>query len=101
MVHHDATFFLLSQVWFINYILAKDWEEMTTEERRESLHFHDLRGTAITLLKIAGAEIPQICAITGTPSQAPAGFLRNTWPGLRPWRTPRFTVSRTHQKQNS
>lgn len=43
----------------------KDWEEMTTEERRESLHFHDLRGTAITLLKIAGAEIPQICAITG------------------------------------
>ena len=29
------------------------------------LHFHDLRGTAITLLAEAGASVPEIAAITG------------------------------------
>ena len=29
------------------------------------LHFHDLRGTAITMLAEAGATVPEIAAITG------------------------------------
>ena len=29
------------------------------------LHFHDLRGTAVTMLAEAGCTIPEICAITG------------------------------------
>jgi integrase len=59
----------LGKEWRAHMRLAgmypKPWEAMSAEERRDALHFHDLRGTAITLLKIAGAEIPQICAITG------------------------------------
>lgn len=31
----------------------------------EDLHFHDVRGTTVTLLAHAGASIPQIAAITG------------------------------------
>ena len=29
------------------------------------LHFHDLRGTAITMLTEAGAAVPEIAAVTG------------------------------------
>jgi integrase len=31
----------------------------------EDLHFHDLRGTAVTRLALAGCSVPQIAAITG------------------------------------
>jgi hypothetical protein len=31
----------------------------------EDLHFHDLRGTAVTRLALAGCTVPQIAAITG------------------------------------
>jgi len=31
----------------------------------EGLTFHDLRGTAVTRLAIAGCEVPEIAAITG------------------------------------
>jgi integrase len=31
----------------------------------EDLHFHDLRGTAVTRLALAGCTVPQIVAITG------------------------------------
>ena len=31
----------------------------------KDLHFHDLRGTAVTLLAEAGATVPEIAAITG------------------------------------
>jgi integrase len=29
------------------------------------LHFHDLRGTAVTRLALAGCTVPEIAAITG------------------------------------
>lgn len=35
------------------------------ESAADRLHFHDLRGTAVTLLAEAGATVPQIVAITG------------------------------------
>jgi integrase len=31
----------------------------------EDLHFHDLRGTAITMLAEAGCTVPEIAAVTG------------------------------------
>jgi integrase len=31
----------------------------------QDLHFHDLRGTAVTKLALAGCTVPQIAAITG------------------------------------
>jgi integrase len=31
----------------------------------EDLHFHDLRGTAVTRLALAGCTVPEIAAITG------------------------------------
>ena len=32
---------------------------------RTRAHFHDLRGTAVTRLAVAGCTVPQIAAITG------------------------------------
>jgi integrase len=34
------------------------------------LHFHDLRGTAVTLLAEAGCTVPEIASITGHPMQS-------------------------------
>jgi integrase len=36
-----------------------------SDDPNERLYFHDLRGTAVTLLAEAGATVPQIAAITG------------------------------------
>jgi integrase len=33
--------------------------------RDEDLHFHDLRGTAVTRLALSGCTVPEIAAITG------------------------------------
>ena len=32
---------------------------------RDDLHFHDLRGTAVTMLAETGCSVPEICSITG------------------------------------
>lgn len=51
--------------------LGKAWTEhmrdagLDPDDVSERLHFHDLRGTAVTLLAEAGATVPQIAAITG------------------------------------
>ena len=31
----------------------------------DDLHFHDLRGTAVSMLAEAGCTVPEICSITG------------------------------------
>jgi integrase len=41
------------------------WEAATNEAGITDLHFHDLRGTAATMLAEAGCTTPQIAAITG------------------------------------
>lgn len=41
------------------------WEAATTKAGIADLHFHDLRGTAVTMLAEAGCTTPQIAAITG------------------------------------
>lgn len=43
----------------------KPFEDLTKEEKAGYLHFHDMRGTAVTLLFEAGATMPQVCAVTG------------------------------------
>ncbi|MFC3057873.1 tyrosine-type recombinase/integrase [Paenirhodobacter populi] len=55
----------------------RPFEELTKEEKQGFLHFHDLRGTAVTLLAEAGCEIPQICAITGHTLESATRILRH------------------------
>lgn len=40
------------------------------------LHFHDLRGTAVTRLAIAGCAVPEVASITGHSSQDVEAILR-------------------------
>ena len=41
------------------------WKEASDEADINRLHFHDLRGTAITMLAEAGCSVPEIAAWTG------------------------------------
>lgn len=41
------------------------WHETSTAAGIIDLHFHDLRGTAVTMLAEAGCTVPEIAAITG------------------------------------
>lgn len=50
--------------WAARYFKAQ-WEQATKAAGITELHFHDLRGTAITMLAEAGCTTPQIAAITG------------------------------------
>jgi integrase len=43
----------------------REWAETTAKAGITDLHFHDLRGTAVTMLAEAGCTVPQIAAITG------------------------------------
>jgi integrase len=50
--------------WTARYFKAQ-WEAASKKAGITELHFHDLRGTAITMLAEAGCTTPQIAAITG------------------------------------
>ncbi|HET7191391.1 MAG TPA: integrase, partial [Pseudolabrys sp.] len=41
------------------------WADAMAEAAISGLHFHDLRGTAVTMLAEAGCTVPEIAAITG------------------------------------
>jgi integrase len=41
------------------------WLDTARQANINDLHFHDLRGTAITMLAEAGATVPEIAAVTG------------------------------------
>ncbi|WP_414644916.1 tyrosine-type recombinase/integrase [Bosea sp. (in: a-proteobacteria)] len=45
--------------------LYDQWKEASDRAGLTDLHFHDLRGTAVTMLAEAGCTIPEIAAITG------------------------------------
>lgn len=45
--------------------LSQHWEEDAKLAGVDKLHFHDLRGTAITMLAEAGCEIGEIVAVSG------------------------------------
>lgn len=50
--------------WKARYFKAQ-WEAASKAAGISNLHFHDIRGTAITMLAEAGCTTPQIAAITG------------------------------------
>lgn len=50
--------------WTPRYFKAQ-WEAASKKAGITDLHFHDLRGTAVTMLAEAGCTTPQIAAITG------------------------------------
>src|ERR1019366_5633792 len=47
----------------------------------DDLHFHDLRGTAVTRLALAGCTVPQIAAITGHSLKDVANILETHYMG--------------------
>jgi integrase len=47
------------------YYFRHKWIAAAKAAGIKDLHFHDLRGTAVTLLAEAGATVPEIAAITG------------------------------------
>lgn len=44
---------------------SQRWDDACSKAGISDLHFHDLRGTAITRLAEAGASVPEIAAVTG------------------------------------
>ena len=55
--------------------LSKAWREHAQSAGIGDLHFHDLRGTAVTLLAEAGCSIPEIVSITGHSLQSAGKIL--------------------------
>ena len=43
------------------------WAKATKKAKLKDLHFHDLRGTAITLLAEAGSTVPEIAGVPLRP----------------------------------
>jgi integrase len=60
--------------WTARYFKAQ-WESATKAAGIKDLHFHDLRGTAVTMLSEAGCTVPQIAAITGHSLKTVTGIL--------------------------
>jgi integrase len=52
------------RAWTKRYF-NEHWHEASLDAGISDLHFHDLRGTAVTMLAEAGCTIPEIAAITG------------------------------------
>jgi len=52
------------RAWTKRYF-NEHWYEASVEAGITDLHFHDLRGTAVTMLAEAGCTIPEIASITG------------------------------------
>lgn len=69
----------LSKAWGARMEAAgfypKAFAELTKDEKKGYLHFHDMRGTAVTLLSAAGNSIPLICSITGHTLQSATRIL--------------------------
>jgi integrase len=54
-----------SGIPWTSYYFRHRWAEASKAAKISDLHFHDLRGTAITMLAEAGCTVPEIAAITG------------------------------------
>lgn len=62
------------QPWKARYF-KRQWELAATAAGIAGLHFHDLRGTAVTMLAEAQCTTPQIAAITGHSLKTVSGIL--------------------------
>lgn len=56
--------------------LSTAWREQTRAVGITELHFHDLRGTAVTRMNEAGVSIQQVAAITGYTMESATQILR-------------------------
>jgi integrase len=52
------------RAWTKRYF-NEHWSEAAKQAGITDLHFHDLRGTAVTMLAEAGCTVPEIAAVTG------------------------------------
>jgi integrase len=76
-IEHDAAVVLTTKTglpWKARYFKAQ-WEAASKVAGIEDLHFHDLRGTAVTMLAEAGCTVPQIASITGHSLKSVDGIL--------------------------
>jgi integrase len=64
---------------------AEQWQATCEAAGITGLHFHDIRGTTVTMLAEASCTLPEIVAITGHSLPAPMTFWINTWRGLASW----------------
>ena len=64
------------------------------------LHFHDLRGTAVTLLSEAGCTPQQIATITGHSLKTVHRILERISRGRAGWPNKRSSTLRTHREQS-
>ncbi len=62
------------RAWKGRYFKAQ-WEKASRAAGIEDLHFHDLRGTAVTMLAEAGCSVPEIASITGHTMKSVHGIL--------------------------
>lgn len=62
------------RAWSARYFKAQ-WAKASAAAGITDLHFHDLRGTAVTMLAEAGCSIPEIAAITGHTMKSVHGIL--------------------------
>jgi integrase len=52
------------RAWTKRYF-NQHWDKVAKAAEITGLHFHDLRGTAVTMLAEAGCTVPEIAAVTG------------------------------------
>nr|WP_247525359.1 tyrosine-type recombinase/integrase [Bradyrhizobium sp. 199] len=45
------------------------WDKASKRTSLKDLHFHDLRGTAVTWLALSNCSVPEIAAVTGHSTQ--------------------------------
>lgn len=62
------------RAWTARYFKAQ-WEKASAAAGVTDLHFHDLRGTAVTMLAEAGCSVPEIASITGHTLKSVHGIL--------------------------
>ncbi|MGV8855209.1 MAG: tyrosine-type recombinase/integrase [Devosia sp.] len=60
--------------WTARYFKGQ-WEAASKAAGIVGLHFHDLRGTAVTMLAEAGCSVPEIASITGHSLKSVHGIL--------------------------
>lgn len=60
--------------WTARYFKGQ-WEDASKAAGIIDLHFHDLRGTAVTMLAEAGCSVPEIASITGHTLKSVHGIL--------------------------
>ncbi|KKC31037.1 tyrosine-type recombinase/integrase [Devosia psychrophila] len=60
--------------WAARYF-KRQWEEASKAAGITELHFHDLRGTAVTMLAEAGCSVPEIASITGHTLKSVHGII--------------------------